>query len=99
MGIVCCYSLKEKRNLKKSFLDLKQVPSPYLMTTISKYFHIYLWSCSLFENKSLTPKKGHIHLEILEAVEIADDETVEEFSIRTRDLLSKEKALLEKAGL
>lgn len=54
---------------------------------------------SLFIDKSLTPKKGHIHLEILEAIEIAENETVEEFSIRTRDILSKKKALLGKVGL
>ncbi len=89
-----------KRNLKKELLTFKAGAFNLSKDHNIKVLPIYISGAnSLFKDKSLIPKKGHIHMEILEAVEIAEDETIEEFSIRTRDILSKEKALLDKAGL
>ena len=63
-----------------------------------KVLPIYIYGAnSLFENKSLTPKKGHIHLEILEPISIADDETVEEFSIRAREFIKRKKLYRRKS--
>lgn len=51
---------------------------------------------SLFVDGSMTPKRGHIHLKILQPMSILENETIEDFSNRVKAVLSNEKALLEK---
>ena len=81
-----------KRNLSPQLLQFKPGAFKLAEECKLKVLPIVISGATdLFEKGTLIPKKGHIHLKILEPISIGENESVRDFADRARELIQKKK--------